>query len=454
MAIRTGAAKQASDMPLLTKLYWAYFLLLIFEGALRKWIVPALSTPLLLVRDPIAIAIIWEAYKTKKWPQQWTSTIAILCGVTVGLALIQLLAGENLWFIAVFGVRSYLLPFPVAFIMGATLTPKELRDFGRWTLLLLLPLTLLQIAQYYAPSSSFLNAGANLGSDQLAYANGHVRASGTFSYVTGPTSYIPLAAAFIFYGMVNSKFVRKWLLWSAGCALIVAIPVTGSRSLLYMVVLIILSVGIAAFFGVSQFASSIKAIVIFAVVALAASQLPVFHDATATFTERLTSASTAEGGTETSVSDRVVSPITGTVSEGLSTDNWFGHGIGIGSNVAASILHADAFAAGEGEAQRLVYEFGAPAGLTFLLARWALVVLIAFKALGAARKHQPLAWLLVPPMVVALGTGTLEQPTIQGFMVITVGFSIAALRVKDAPSKVVQKPAYQWKPRPLEPRVQ
>jgi len=57
-------------------------------------------------------------------------------------------------------------------------------------------------------------------------------------------------------------------------------------------------------------------------------------------------------------------------------------------------------------------------------------------------------------MVVALGTGTLEQPTIQGFMVLTVGFSIAALRVKDASVRVVQKPAYQWKPRPLEPRVQ
>jgi hypothetical protein len=445
---------QSTRMPLLTKFIWVYFLLLIFEGALRKWIVPALSTPLLLIRDPVAIAIIWEAYKTKKWPKQWTSTIAVLCAVTVGLALIQLLAGDNVWFIAIYGLRSYLLPFPVAFIVGSVLTPQELRQFGRWTLVLLMPLTLLQIAQYYAPASSFLNVGANQGSDQLAYAGGHVRASGTFSYVTGPTSYIPLAAAFIFYGMVNPRFVRKWLLWSAGFALIIAIPVTGSRSLLYMVILTILCVLVAAFFGVSQFASSLKAIAVFAVVALAASQLPVFHDSAATFTDRLTSAAGAEGNAETSVGNRVLAPITGTVESGLTTDNWFGHGIGIGSNVAASILHSDEFAAGEGEAERLVYEFGAPAGLLFLIARWALVLLIAIKALGAVRRRQPLAWLLVPPMVVALGTGTLEQTTIQGFMVMTVGFTIAALRVKDAPARVVQKPAYQWKPRPLEPRTQ
>ncbi len=43
-------------MPLLKKLFWAYFLLLIFEGALRKWILPQFSAPLLLVRDPIAHA--------------------------------------------------------------------------------------------------------------------------------------------------------------------------------------------------------------------------------------------------------------------------------------------------------------------------------------------------------------------------------------------------------------
>jgi hypothetical protein len=40
---------------------WAYFILLIFEGALRKWIFPGLSNALLLVRDPIALwlVIVW-----------------------------------------------------------------------------------------------------------------------------------------------------------------------------------------------------------------------------------------------------------------------------------------------------------------------------------------------------------------------------------------------------------
>ena len=35
----------------LKRLIWVYFILLVFEGALRKWFLPGLSTPLLIVRD-------------------------------------------------------------------------------------------------------------------------------------------------------------------------------------------------------------------------------------------------------------------------------------------------------------------------------------------------------------------------------------------------------------------
>src|SRR5947208_15515027 len=38
-------------------LLWTYLVLLIFEGSLRKWVVPQLSNPLLIIRDPVVIAI-------------------------------------------------------------------------------------------------------------------------------------------------------------------------------------------------------------------------------------------------------------------------------------------------------------------------------------------------------------------------------------------------------------
>ena len=38
-------------------LLWSYLVLLIFEGALRKWVFPGAADALLIIRDPIVILI-------------------------------------------------------------------------------------------------------------------------------------------------------------------------------------------------------------------------------------------------------------------------------------------------------------------------------------------------------------------------------------------------------------
>ena len=53
----------AQPASLLKKMIWVYFLLLLFEGSLRKWVMPALATPLLAVREPVAMAIIMLAIR-------------------------------------------------------------------------------------------------------------------------------------------------------------------------------------------------------------------------------------------------------------------------------------------------------------------------------------------------------------------------------------------------------
>jgi hypothetical protein len=420
-------------MPLLKRLFWVYFFLLIFEGALRKWVLPQLSAPLLLVRDPVALLIIWEAYRTRKWPRQWSSVTGILAAAMLALCFVQLVVGENPWFVALYGLRSYLLPFPVAFIMGENLDTEDLRKFGTCTLWLLLPLVALEVAQYMAAPSSFLNKGAYKGLEQITYAGAHVRASGTFSFVTGPSAYIPMAAAFIFYGIVNDRFAKKWLLWAASSALILAIPVTGSRGMLILLTATLACVAIAAMFGVSHLGSALKVLVVMVIVAVVVSRLPVFSEATDTFLERITSASGSEGGAEGTLHSRVDLPIVQAIDYSLSSTQWYGNGIGLGSNVASTLLTGtQQFLAGEGEFERVIVEFGGPCGLAFMLLRFLLAVLIAAKALSGVREGQPLAWFLVPTMFMAL-MSTLEQPTNQGFMVVAVGFSLAALNLVDIP---------------------
>ena len=425
--IRRPAVKRR--MPLLKKLFWLYFLLLIFEGALRKWVFPQYSAPLLLVRDPVALFIIWEAYRTHKWPKQWSAITGILTAVFLALCVLQIVLVENPWFVALYGLRSYLLPFPVAFIMGENLDREELRQFAVCTLWILLPMTALEVAQYMAAPDSRLNAGAYTNASQILYFGSHVRASGTFSYVVGPVSLGPLAAAFIFYGMATGKFVERWLLWAATFALLLSIPVVGARTMVYELCGVLACVAIGAFFGVSQFMRSLKVIMPILIVGLLVSRLPIFSEASSTMDNRFSQASKDEGNAEHALLERTLLPIMQRIENTDYNGNLIGAGMGRGSAAISKVLMGTVvFLAGEDEFSREMYELGPYVGIAFMLFRLILSLLIIAKAISRARDHDPLALLLVPLMFSTLYLGILEQTTDQGFMVVALAFSLASLR--------------------------
>ena len=58
----------ATDYAFIKKLIWTYFLLLLFEGALRKWFLPGLSQGLLIIRDPLVIWIYYLCYAKGVFP--------------------------------------------------------------------------------------------------------------------------------------------------------------------------------------------------------------------------------------------------------------------------------------------------------------------------------------------------------------------------------------------------
>lgn len=441
---RTGNAEKVR-MPLLKKLFWLYFFLLIFEGALRKWVAPQLSAPLLLVRDPVSVWIIWEAYRTHKWPRNWSFALAILTVGLVGLCAFQMIFDNNPWYVAIYGLRSYLLPFPVAFIMGENLNKEDLRKFAVCTLFLLLPLTLLEVAQYISPPSAWVNAGAYKGASQIGYTGDHVRASGTFSYDVGPIDFVPLAAAFMLYGLVNEKFTRKWLLWASGIAIVLSVPVVGARTLVFELAGVLCCVAIAASFGVSQLAKSLKIIFPVLGVCLLASFLPVFSEAMGTLSTRFSQASASEGDTQQVLAKRLLDPLTGDIEDVDFSRDWIGSGIGTGAAAVVVLARGKAsFVAGEAASSRYIYEMGPFSGAAYLLFCYLLGFAILWKALAQARDHEPLALLLVPAMLATLYMGIFEQPTEQGFMVISIAFTLAALKFASKPAVQKLVPKDQW----------
>jgi len=448
-------ARFGAPMPFLKKLFWAYFLLLIFEGALRKWVFPPLSAPLLLIRDPIGIMIIFEAYRANKWPQRWSAVVGVLSAALLFICVLQLVTSDNPWFAALYGARSYLLPFPVAFIMGEYLDAEDLNKFGLWILWILLPMTLLEIAQYIAPVGSFLNRGAYEGAEQISYVGTRVRASGTFSFVTGPSSFTPLAAAFILYGFVNEKLAPKWLLWAASFALLLSVPVIGSRALVIMLGAIVVCAGIGAFSGVSQLFQSLKFAVPLLAIAFMVSLLPFFSEASFSLHERFLQASGSEGNLSQAVEERTLGSIAEVIEGTDFLSRPFGRGMGVGAAAVIKLMNLNVlFVAGESEFERVMYEMGPIPGLTFMGFRLILAVLVTVGAIAQARRHEPLALLLVPLMFTSVFMTVLEQPTGQGFMVIFLAFSLAALREKQpVPARAPQRASVRFSSLRNDPRA-
>src|SRR5437660_12381271 len=84
----SNAAKTPQSLPVadysgmlrnIRRLIYLYLFLLIIEGALRKWIVPQFSNPLLLVRDPVVLAIYFLAWRARVFPRNaFISSLAII----------------------------------------------------------------------------------------------------------------------------------------------------------------------------------------------------------------------------------------------------------------------------------------------------------------------------------------------------------------------------------------
>src|ERR1700676_2706066 len=158
-------------------LIWLYFWLLIFEGVLRKWLVPSLSAPLLIVRDPVVLLIYLQALRCRRFPMNGPILVGgILVAAFILMALTQILVGVGGGpTVALYGLRTDFLHFPLIFVIPRVFSYRDAIKFGKWVLLLSIPMAMLMVMQYQAPTGSWLNAATKADGQQLSYVIGKVR---------------------------------------------------------------------------------------------------------------------------------------------------------------------------------------------------------------------------------------------------------------------------------------
>ncbi|MCH6234038.1 hypothetical protein [Cognataquiflexum rubidum] len=416
---------QSDSFNLIKKGIWLYFFLLIFEGALRKWILPGLSTPLLVVRDPLGLWLIFMALKNRILPFNIYMGGMLFIGIASFYTAIFI--GHGSLPVALYGSRIMLIHFPLMFIIGTIFGRKDVIKIGKVTLYISIPMVILLGFQFYSPQSDFVNrgVGGDLKGAGFTGAMGFFRPSGTFSFTNGNALFFSFVTPYILYFWLSNKNISKLILSIATLALLLSIPLSISRALLFQIVISILFSFIAITRKPEYMGKMLLTILVGFGALTILSQTSYFATATEVFTSRFTTANKHEGGLESVFFDRFLGGLIGAITNSNQIPFW-GYGTGMGTNVGSMLLTGTTtFLISEAEWGRLVGELGIIMGFGAILLRIGIILKITIASFSHVLKGDLLPWILLSFGFITILQSQWAQPTSLGFSTLIGGLLIA-----------------------------
>lgn len=418
-----------TNLQFLKKGIWLYFILLIIEGALRRWFLPGLAAPLLIVRDPLAVYLLFTAYRFNFFPN--SKLVSLMFWIGIICFITALFFGHGNVYVAIYGVRILWVQFPMLFLIGCIFDRYDVIRMGKIILYISIPMVILITMQFYSPQSAWVNKGVgdSLQGAGFSGANGYFRPPGTFSFISGVSSFFGLVACFVFYFWLYPKYVNKLLLIMSSGSLLIAIPTSISRSLFFGAVISLFFFLIAKSSKPGFFKNMIQLFLGFLILIMVVLSTDKFDTQIDTFTTRFTNASTSEGGLEGTLIDRFLGGMVGAFFNIDDSHAILGQGIGMGTNVGAQLLSGEvSYLISEGEWGRVIGECGILFGFLIVLVRINMTVSISIQSFKMLKKGDALPWMLLSFGFVTLLNSQWSQPTNLGFYVLIGGLILASLK--------------------------
>ncbi|MEH1903999.1 MAG: hypothetical protein V7L04_21960 [Nostoc sp.] len=228
--------------------------LVVIEGALRKWVLPQGSQFIYFLKDIVLIGAYLRYYIFSSTEKTFrvkgnsaAETIASVILLLTGWCLLQVFNPSlSSPIIGIFGIRGYLLYIPLIWMLPNLFrSEEELYKFLRSYLLLVIPVGLLAVVQFFSPPLSPLNVYTqDIKQDIATFGDGNstsVRVTGTFSYILGYSVY-----AIISFGLLVPLLAiqqSQWWRWATIAELLLIIATSlmnGSRSVFYTEILFLI----------------------------------------------------------------------------------------------------------------------------------------------------------------------------------------------------------------------
>ena len=353
------APSRAVSLSRAGKLFLAVFLIVVFEGSVRKWVSSASTLPLILLRDMLALMLVAYAWRHGHLRRHRKITAAMMAWtcLVVGWGLLQLVAGQSTPVVFVIGLRFWLLYIWFAVAAAAAMNEADYRaaiKAAAYVMLLLAPLAVLQ---HYSPPGARINTQIDGDEESVFVAVlGVVRTTGTFSFTSGYATYLTMVAPLVFGILAARKRNQFQFLFALAVfgAFATGALVSGSRTAA------ITSAGMLGAFLVGRLLFSKArnkvgaAAAVLVIGLLTAIFAYVFREAIGVTQTRFEQAADAENFAE-----RVLTVLFGEPWV-LDLVTWLGYGVGFGSNLATYVRtgSADVFALAEAEGGRILMEGG------------------------------------------------------------------------------------------------
>jgi hypothetical protein len=217
----------------------AALIIAILDGALRKWFFPGFANVLYFLKDFVLIAAYFQFFFLEnihpKIPRELRNVVPLFIMVVAFISLQALNPALGSPIAGLMGMRNYFIYAPLVLLMPHVFrTEKELFDYLRFFVLLMIPVGILGFFQYVSPPTSFLNryvGEAEAGSNVVRFGEGRARITGTFSYIGGYAAHLTLMFVLLIPLLLSTPRgtrTRELLLLALGLTL-ANMMMTGSR---------------------------------------------------------------------------------------------------------------------------------------------------------------------------------------------------------------------------------
>lgn len=414
---RSGIDLQKERDNVIRTLIFAYVLTILFDGIFRKWILPDYSTPIMMVKQFIALAICGYGLPYFAKMSIWEKSFF---AVGVMVFITTFLFGHQNIFVALYGCLPYWFGLPVCFIMGQVLNYTDLRKIARLVVRTSIINSLLLILQFNLPVTHWLNyqggeMDVNIIGFTVSSLEGGFRPSGLFVYNSQNAMFQMLALSFmLFYLFLKSNNKHNRVIIPALILNILSLPFSVSRTNIFY------QIGVVAFFIVfclqkSRRVRVLKVSAIAIIILAILSSLPMVGSALRSINARFDNASEVQYGrvstTEGTIRDiwnrnvvynfeALIDPHT---IEGDEVPFW-GYGQGMSTQVGGRLLglHKNSgFSLAEWDGLRIMCESGLLFGWLIVFLRVGYAFRFLFRLRLMNQQHKYLSLMLMPSFLVS-----------------------------------------------------